>query len=239
MNYEASMSGVKKRVLLKLDRDMFGESRMVMWTIIKNTQNVMWLIVTEQIENMAKHLPKDWNEDYSNCCIMAFCEKNADVERAMTHIPDGKQKLFGLYIENMSEQINLSSVDIASKLSVVIVGNEYKADSKPNHPDWVEKISADCLDKIPMFYEGCGKYSIHKVIDNGVTVPPVTTQIREKVSEMMVWTRDKWHDTLPSERIKVRKLLVSGSILAVMSDVPDFSGVIQGTVRQELPAAMM
>lgn len=245
MNYEGAVNQTKKRVVIKLSEDMFADPKNMrfrktfIWSLIQGTKNIMWVIVTDSIQNMAASLPKNWSTEFSNVCILALCKNNSDVDRALEHIPAGKESLFGLYMEDMQEEIILAGKDIESKLSVVIVGNDLMGECKPNHPDWVEKICDDCTGKVHMYYEGCGKYSIHKIIDDGNTVPPVTTQIKEKLSDMMVWARGTWHDTLPKERIKVRKLLASGSILAVLGDAPDFSGVVQGTVRKELPAAML
>lgn len=246
MNYEASLPGQKKkRVAVKLTEDMFSEKsemrfqKNVLWQIIRNTPNLMWIIVTDSIEHMKEKLPKDWAGSYSNCCILSYCKNQDDVERAIAHTPFGKERLFGLYIEDLDEEIDLSGPDVEEKFSVVIVGNDFMVESKPNHPDWIKKISDDCMDKVPMFYEGFGKYRLHKIIDNGITVPPVGAQIREKLNEMMIWSKDKWISSLPMERIKVRKLFRPGCLVAVVNDERDWSGMIQGMRRKELPAAMM
>lgn len=246
LNYEASLPGQKKkRVVVKLTEDMFSETsdikfrKNVLWQIIRNTPNLMWIIVTDSIQHMKDKLPVDWASSYSNCCILSYCKNQQDIMRAFEHTPSGKERLFGLYIEDLEEQVDLSDPALEQKFSVVIVGNDFMGESKPNHPDWIKKISDDCFLRMPMFYEGFGKYSLHKIIDNGITVPPVGAQIREKLNDMMVWSKDKWVSSLPMERIKVRKLFQPGCLVAVANEEKDWSGVIYGMPRKELPAAMM
>lgn len=246
LNYEASVSGKKTRIVIRMSEDFFSEGserkfkKNIIWQIIKNTPNLMWMIVTDNIQNMDKSLPKDWHEGYTNCAILALCKSQDAVIRAMQYIPDGKSNLFGLYLEDVVEQIDFSSQPISNKLSVVVVGNDLLGSCRPHHPDWVNKMSDDCANAmVPFFYEGFGKYSIHKIIDNGVTVPPVTTQLKEKLNEAMIWTKNNWICSLPKERIKVRKLFCPGSVLAVVRDEKDVSGMVNGMVKRELPLAML
>lgn len=115
------------------------ELRAEAWKVIKDCQNLVFIILTKRPENIAKMLPPDWGENgYPNVCLAATVENGTD--RVMKRI-DALRAAPARW-RMLSAEPLLGPVDLRGRLDgihMVVVGGESgsTADPKVRTPDLV------------------------------------------------------------------------------------------------------
>lgn len=155
--------GRKRRVFCASLADVFDNEvdpawRKALWTVVKNTPNLDWLILTKRIGNVAGMLPDDWG-DYANgypnvwlgITVVNQAEADRDIHKLL-RIPAALWWLSmeplledvsfeGLYAEHHDPRVHLNVLEL---LDWVVVGGESGQHARPMNPAWVESLRAQC-----------------------------------------------------------------------------------------------
>jgi len=125
---EAEAKGICLRVFTNSLSDFFhagaDEWRDEAWDIIRQTPNLVWLILTKRPELIASRLPKDWGEGYANVWLgtSVGCNKTVNKMDALRKIPVHPKAVRFVscepLLEDIAERINLDG------FGWVIVGGE-------------------------------------------------------------------------------------------------------------------
>jgi protein gp37 len=159
-NAEAYASGTRSRVFCASLADVFDnevpeEWRCDLWTLIKNTPHLDWLLLTKRIGNVPKMLPAWWSipemRGHVGLGISVVNQEEADRD-----IPKFLQ--VPAFVRFLSMEPLLGPVDISLYLASgylepphtdiinwVIVGGESGSGARPMHPAWARSLRDQCV----------------------------------------------------------------------------------------------
>lgn len=85
-NKAARQSGTRPRVFCASLADVFDNkapdgARDDLFALIRQTQELDWLLLTKRPENIAKMLPADWSDGYANVWLGTTCEDQTNYDR--------------------------------------------------------------------------------------------------------------------------------------------------------------
>lgn len=153
-NNIARKSGQRRRVFVGSMGDIFearaglDAERAKLWTLIKRTRWLDWLLLTKRPENIAKMLPGDWYDGhsggpYSHVWIGTSVEDQQRADERCEALVDATP----MGRSFVSAEPLLGPVDLKHWLwhiHWVIVGGESGPYFRPMEAKWVDKIKAHC-----------------------------------------------------------------------------------------------
>jgi protein gp37 len=112
-----------------------------LWSLVGETPNLDWVILTKRIGNAPKMLPADWGAGYPNVWLLASVDQTALARdaRKLLAIP---AVVHGVIIEPQLAPVRLGN--FARALQWVIVGGESGAGARPFHLEWARSLIAEC-----------------------------------------------------------------------------------------------
>lgn len=133
------------------DKNIPDSERNKLFKLIKNTPNLIWLLLTKRAPNIKKYLPDDWGPDYDNVWLGVSVENK---KHGLPRINDLKKipaKLSFLSCEPLLE--DLGTLDLTG-ISWVIVGGESgaKVKRRPMKKEWVYNIKRQCEEQGVTFF---------------------------------------------------------------------------------------
>lgn len=157
-NIEAGKKGVRYRVFCASMADVFEERAPEgqldrLWTMIRNTPNLDWQLLTKRPQRISQCLPDDWNLGYPNVWLGTSVEDERVLNR-IEHLVEVPALVHFLSVEPLIGPItNLPLCDI----EWVIVGGESGAGARPMNVEWVSNILQQCKGaKVPFFFKQWG-----------------------------------------------------------------------------------
>jgi protein gp37 len=140
------------------------------WSVIKNTPNLLWQVLTKRAELIADRLPEDWGEGYPNVCLGVTVEKKEYLWRMDTlrKIP---AKARYVIAEPLLEDLMPDLEQHVEGFHQIMVGGESgngTNDFRPMNEQWARNIRDLCAAKhIPFYFkQHSGRYSqIGKKLD--------------------------------------------------------------------------
>lgn len=149
-NREAARNHERLRVFTCSMSDFFHEGaddwRDEAWDIIRNCENLDWLILTKRPELIVDRLPDDWSDGYPNVWLGVTCGLSSSLWRVeeLLEIPAA--------IRFISAEPLLGPVDfrpyLDGRIDWIITGCESASKEKrrPMEFDWVRDIDHQCRD---------------------------------------------------------------------------------------------
>ena len=140
------------------------------WSVIKNTPNLLWQVLTKRAELIADRLPADWGEGYPNVCLGVTVEKKEYLWRMDTlrKIPATSRYVIA---EPILEDLMPDLEQHVEGFHQIMVGGESgngTNDFRPMNEQWARNIRNLCAAKhIPFYFkQHSGRYSqIGKKLD--------------------------------------------------------------------------
>ena len=133
--FSASMSDV-------FDKKAPATARPMLWSLIRKTPNLIWLILTKLPQNIPAELPSDWGEGYPNVMLMTSVENQVEANRRIPKLLEVPARGYGLSIEPLLEPVIIAQW--AEKIDWAIVGGESGANSRPFSVDWARRLKVVC-----------------------------------------------------------------------------------------------
>ena len=174
-NREAAKQGIRQRVFCASLADIFDNHKSIkpewrddLWSLIRSTKSLDWLLLTKRPQNIKRYLPNDWGPGYPNVWLGTTVENQPEADRRVPHILSVPAAIRFLSCEPLLGALNLRRVrpepmpidaltgswgvsrnDDAHykqepRLHWIITGGE----SGPNHrhadPDWFRSLRDQC-----------------------------------------------------------------------------------------------
>ena len=199
-NKRAGENNVRERVFCSSMADVFDNEapegvREKLWSLIKATPHLDWLIVTKRIGNVKNMLPEDWGDGYPNVWLLITVVNQIEADRDIPKLIDTPAAIRGLSIEPMLGYIDLTYIQFdafttmdvlsgngLSTISVcqsapnafcdpidwVIVGGESGSNARPMHPAWAKSLQDQCkLAGVAFFFKQQGEWALEQVKAGG------------------------------------------------------------------------
>lgn len=115
------------------------------WKIMKERNDVNFLICTKRIERFNDCIPDDWGEGYPNVYIAVTCETQKKADERLPILLDIKAQKKYIFASPLLEEIDFSKFLKTGKIDLVSVGGESYPNARICDFNWVKKIYQDCL----------------------------------------------------------------------------------------------
>jgi protein gp37 len=112
-----------------------------LWSLVSQTRNLDWVILTKRIGNAPRMLPADWGTGYPNVWLLASVDQSA-LQRDAPKLLAIPAVVHGLSIEPQLAPVRLG--DFVRGLEWIIVGGESGAGARPFHLEWARSLIAEC-----------------------------------------------------------------------------------------------
>lgn len=133
-------------------KSILPEWRADLWSLIRSTPNLDWLLLTKRPQNIARYLPADWGNGYQNVWLGATVEDRTEMLRrgpALAAIP-AVVRFWS--VEPL--QGDLGDIPEAIMPDWVIVGGENHHSYRPVDPDWFRGIRDQCAARsVPFLFK--------------------------------------------------------------------------------------
>lgn len=140
---EAAKAGVYFRVFCASLADIFDEEvppewREEVWDLIRQSPNLIWLLLTKRPENFARFLPSDWGDGFPNVCLMTTVELSKYLHR-VDILAQTPARWRGLSMEPLLGPVTLKPNHLAG-IDWVITGGESGGNARPSNPAWFRSL---------------------------------------------------------------------------------------------------
>lgn len=147
-NRQAGREGRRLRIFTCSMSDFFHEGadawRPEAWRIIKDCENLDWLVLTKRPELIPERLPDDWGDGYPNVWLGVTCGARSSLHRveALKSLP---ARLRFISAEPLLEQVDFRPY-LDGSIHWIITGCEQAAKTKRRSMEleWVRDIEAQC-----------------------------------------------------------------------------------------------
>jgi protein gp37 len=146
---DAVKAGRRDKVFCASLCDVFDDHQSIqqewrdhLWSLIRQTPCLQWLLLSKRPENFARYLPDDWGDGYQNVCLMVSTETQEWAEKRIPILLDTPARWRGLSCEPLLGPIDLSRW--LSGIHWVIVGGESGGGARPMDPDWARSLRDQC-----------------------------------------------------------------------------------------------
>ena len=125
-----------------------------LWELIRETPALRWQLLTKRAPNIAKCLPDDWGNGYSNVWLGVTVENRKHGLRRLEVLREIPASVRFLSVEPLLE--DLGDLDLTG-IGWVIVGGESGHHARAMQPEWVERIETRCREQnTPFFFKQWG-----------------------------------------------------------------------------------
>ena len=114
------------------------------WDMIRQRNDVNFLIPTKRINRFNECIPNDWGEGYGNVAIAVSCENQAKADERLPILLGIKAKRKNVFVSPILEYIDLTQYLESGEIDNVSVGGESYANARVCDFDWVKRIYFDC-----------------------------------------------------------------------------------------------
>lgn len=149
---KAAKLGVRYRVFCASLADVFDnqwlpEWRADLWTLIRATPNLDWLLLTKRPQNIRKMLPADWGEGWPNVWLGTTVENQAEADRRIHHLLAVPAVVHFLSCEPLLEYVDLAIFWRKYELNAnrwIICGGESGSKFRQMDPKWARSVRDRC-----------------------------------------------------------------------------------------------
>lgn len=128
------------------------------WDIIRQTPNLQWIILTQRIERVAAHLPKDWGLGWPNVWLGVSASDQAHADKRIPRLLEIPAALHLVSLEPLKEAVTLHP-EWLPKLDWVITGGASGDEWTQWRllPKWIINLRNQCVNaSIPFFFKQLG-----------------------------------------------------------------------------------
>ena len=126
------------------------EFRDEIWQIIKNRDDLIFIILTKRIERVEDCLPGDWNDGYNNVILGCTIENQKRADQRLPIFASLPVKYKFISCVPLLEKIDISAY--LGKIKFVAVGGEIGKYARLCDYDWVLDIREQCIQNNATFW---------------------------------------------------------------------------------------
>jgi protein gp37 len=112
-----------------------------LWSLIRRTPTLDWVLLTKRIGNAPEMLPRDWGAGYPNVWLLVSVDQAA-LDRDVPKLLAIPAAAHGLSIEPQLAPVRLGN--FAPRLQWIINGGESGGGARPYHLEWARSLIAEC-----------------------------------------------------------------------------------------------
>ena len=144
---KAELAGKPAKVFCASMADVFDNAwrqgvRPALWSLIRDTPNLIWLLLTKRVGNIPDMLPPDWGAGYPNVCLMITVVTQGEADRDIPKLIEIPARWHALSMEPLLEPVRLGQWLL--DLDWVIVGGESGPKARPYGFRWPKEIIDEC-----------------------------------------------------------------------------------------------
>ena len=153
-NAKAGAAGSRQRVFCSSMADIFDKNsppgaRERVWSLIKQTPHLDWLLLTKRIGNAARMLPQDWGEGYANAWLGISVVNQEEAARDIPKLLDTPARIRFLSMEPLLEHVDITPwlmprAGDGARVDWIIVGGESGPKARAMQPEWVRSLRVQC-----------------------------------------------------------------------------------------------
>lgn len=170
------------------DNEVPDDWRTDFWALVRECENLTFLIVTKRIGNARRMLPADWGCGYANVRLIITVTGQEEADRDIPKLLSTPAVSRGLSMEPLLGPVNLSrhlwkccgspqpghqgngwtvppdpptccECPDPSEIHWVIVGGESTSSARPMHPDWARCLRDQCKEAgVSFFFKQWGEW---------------------------------------------------------------------------------
>lgn len=139
-------------------RSIPAEWRADLWAMIRETQNLDWLLLTKRPQNIARMLPDEWNGGWPNVWLGTTVETQEEADRRIPHLLASPASVHFLSCEPLLGKVVIPGSFFGlgdnggypfrpnpnGRIGWVIVGGESGAEHREADPDWYRSLRDQC-----------------------------------------------------------------------------------------------
>jgi protein gp37 len=158
-NLRACAEGRRRRIFCASMADVFDKEvaqavRDRLWTLIRCTPQLDWIVLTKRIINAPAMLPSDWGSGYKNVWLIISVDQTS-LERDAPKLLSIPAVVHGASVQPQLAPVRLGS--FAASLQWVIIGGESGAGARPFDLEWARSLVAECAAaRIAIFVQRLG-----------------------------------------------------------------------------------
>ena len=158
-NREAEAAGVRAKVFCGSMMDFFDKNapegaREALWAKIKATPWLDWQLLTKRPANIARMLPADWGNGYSNVWLGVTVENHRSGLRRLDQLRTIPAVVRFISVEPLLE--DLGDIDLTG-VQWAIVGGESGGGFRKMEKTWADRVIAQCRQQnVAVFFKQWG-----------------------------------------------------------------------------------
>lgn len=162
---KARENGVRQIVFCASLADVFDNHRSIqqewrddLWQLVRETPDLIWMLLTKRPQNIERYLPDDWGNGYPNVTIGCSVENQTEHDRRLPHMRRLRAVAKFFSMEPLLGSVELPG-DIADHIDYIIVGGESGPGARPMNPEWAKELRDRCLeDGVPFHFKQWGEF---------------------------------------------------------------------------------
>jgi protein gp37 len=163
-NEEAIRRGERARVFCASMADVFEDrkdldpSRDRLWTLIEETQQLDWLLLTKRPERILQTVR--WTTDWpKNVWIGTTIEDQESAEERLPHLARVPAVVRFISAEPLLSELNISGW-LGGSIDWVITGGESGPHARPSSPSWFRQLLIQCMQaNVPFHFKQWGDWA--------------------------------------------------------------------------------
>ena len=165
-HHEAEAAGERRRVFCASLADVFDnkvpwEWRANLWTLIRRTWNLDWLLLTKRPMNIDEMLPAHWGDGYHNVWLGTTAEDAHYYRQRWGHLAAIPARVRFLSHEPALGPIGNLDLGRVGAPDWVICGGESGPNARPMHPDWARSARDQCKAAgVPFLFKQWGEFRL-------------------------------------------------------------------------------
>ena len=178
-NKEAQASGRRARVFCASMADVFerrsdlNAERAKLWTLIEDTPNLDWLLLTKRPQNIARIAP--WRSEWpANVWVGTTVENQTLAEKRLPFLLRVPAAVRFLSCEPLLGPLVLREWfrrDSFYPIDWIIAGGESGPGCRPMHPDWVRSLLIQCQSfNVPFHFKQWGQWVPAELVEEAINV---------------------------------------------------------------------
>lgn len=115
------------------------------WAMIKEREDLHFVIITRRIHRFPVSLPEDWGEGYENVTIMCAAENQSRADDRIPKLLEFPIRHRAIILEPLLERINIEPYLAGGQIERVICGGEIGEDARVCDFAWVLDVMSQCV----------------------------------------------------------------------------------------------
>lgn len=127
------------------------------WEMIRQRNDLHFMMITKRIDRLANCLPADWGDGYDHVTICCTVENQVYADYRLPIYKSAPIKHKIIICEPLLERIDLSAYSIGEWIEQVVAGGESGYDVRPCDFDWVMELRKICVEnKVSFWFKQTG-----------------------------------------------------------------------------------